>query len=241
MKKPHAFITSICLLGGLSLSAQAISITIGSGGVGGVTTGVTAQGWIRSDIPTNDPGNNFIFVGSLAGGSELRGFTGFDVSAIPDSAVINSVSVTFYQSTTLTGSTGDSIGDSPLNLVTPTGTFSNTDTWNGSNGFYGGAILGAISTDPTLVIAQDPFEFTTNAALVSHVQSALASDDVQFGLIAPDLEATTERLFYSFGPNDGGTVDIAPSITIDYTVVPEPSSTTLLGLGGLALILRRKR
>ena len=38
-----------------------------------------------------------------------------------------------------------------------------------------------------------------------------------------------------------GTDADAPLLTIEGTLVPEPSSACLLGLGGLALLLRRRR
>ena len=59
---------------------------------------------------------------------------------------------------------------------------------------------------------------------------------------------------YQFAGQSGGTQNTAvpgqvsftgaanvQAITFDGTVVPEPSSTALLGLGGLALILRRRK
>ena len=42
-------------------------------------------------------------------------------------------------------------------------------------------------------------------------------------------------------PSPGMTALDAIALTFDITAVPEPSSTALLGLGGLALALRRKR
>jgi len=45
------------------------------------------------------------------------------------------------------------------------------------------------------------------------------------------LTDTTTQVVYPTGGGD----------TIQFTAVPEPSSTALLGLGGLALLMRRRR
>ena len=43
------------------------------------------------------------------------------------------------------------------------------------------------------------------------------------------------------GRSDGASVDFSSYSLSDNTVIPEPSTTALIGLGGLALILRRRK
>ena len=50
-------------------------------------------------------------------------------------------------------------------------------------------------------------------------------------------DVTYDQSLFDGAPGDGFTGEI----TLTLTAIPEPSSTALLGLGGLALILRRKR
>ena len=57
-------------------------------------------------------------------------------------------------------------------------------------------------------------------------------------IVAPTgFTATLDQSMFDGDPGDGFTGEI----TLTIAPVPEPSSTALLGLGGLALILRRRR
>ncbi len=76
-------------------------------------------------------------------------------------------------------------------------------------------------------------------------QSITASSFTLSGVTEGDSANDYVAFKYSYNVNDFG-ADI-PSSTVQYlgnhtlTVVPEPSTTALLGLGGLALILRRRK
>jgi hypothetical protein len=48
-------------------------------------------------------------------------------------------------------------------------------------------------------------------------------------------------ILLSYGYSDADTKVSADNIRLDASAIPEPSTTALLGLGGLALILRRRR
>ncbi|GAA5495097.1 hypothetical protein Rhal01_01269 [Rubritalea halochordaticola] len=66
--------------------------------------------------------------------------------------------------------------------------------------------------------------------IVTTTSYTVTQDDINAGL--------TQVIFkYSHDGNWGETADV----TFDIVSVPEPTSTALLGLGGLALILRRRR
>ena len=233
---------STLALAAMAGTAQAATITIGSNGVAGNTNpDVPVHAWIRSDSGGNNPNDDFMFVGALnAGGNELRGLFAFDLSSpLLDGATINSVTVTVYQSGTATGSTGTS-DNYDLDLTALTGAVTNGATWNSTVGFYDSTLV-SITGDPTTVVENTPFTFNSNTDLVNYVQAALSSDTVQFGLKSDDLEALTERNFFAFGNNElQGTVAV-PSITIDYTPVPEPGSLALLALGGISMLQRRRK
>ena len=55
------------------------------------------------------------------------------------------------------------------------------------------------------------------------------------------LKAGTEYTFTALVSNQSSGFSAFDSLQIEVVVAPEPSSTALLGLGGLALMLRRKR
>ena len=248
MKSQHLFLSKrqaqrvlITLSGIIAVGtvASADTLVIG-GGATRPATGVPVETWIRSDNVTNNPDDNFNFVGSLAGGADLRGLIGFDLSnPLLDGATITSVTITLYQSSS-NNTTGDNgtPGSYDLDLSALIGSVNNTATWNSASGLFG-TTLASITGDPTSVTTNAPFFFDTNPALVNYVQSALTGNAVQFGLKSDALEALAERNFFAFGKpvNESGN---APSMTITYTPVPEPSTA----LGGLLLtagLLRRRR
>jgi len=89
---------------------------------------------------------------------------------------------------------------------------------------------GAINTSYSL-------DASGQAALTTYLQSNWVENDYVFlrirsGVIGPAPEDAS----YFFGGNSSQS-----DAQLTLTAVPEPSSTALLGLGGLALMLRRKR
>jgi len=58
---------------------------------------------------------------------------------------------------------------------------------------------------------------------------------------ADGTESALHLLIATTGANTGRSVPTIGSTTLDFTAVPEPSSAALLGLGGIALILRRRK
>ena len=226
--------TSLLFSAGMALVAAPATfadvITIGSDGVVGPATGITVQTWIRSDNSAGDSDDNFNFVGSLAGGADLRGLVGFDLSdPLLDGATINSVTVSLFQSASTTGGPGTS-ATYDINLTGLTGAVSNAATWDATSGFFD-ATLSTTTGDPTSVTQNTEFAFGSTSDLVNYVQASLGGDEVQFGIQAPGLEALTERSFFAFGEPNAGEGTAFASIEIDFTPVPEPGSLALLGPG----------
>ena len=110
-----------------------------------------------------------------------------------------------------------------------------TGTWTATLLTVGGDVLGStdvsFTTTTSTSNARELF-FNTNTRQHSGIAITTGASHANLG------EELTIRL-------DNGTGDIAymgfDNITLDVAAVPEPSSAALLGLGGLALILRRRK
>ncbi|WP_435895841.1 PEP-CTERM sorting domain-containing protein [Oceaniferula spumae] len=107
----------------------------------------------------------------------------------------------------------------PLGLMYGDGT--------GPSNLLDGSQTVTTGTDQTMVLTVDAagnYSFSLNGATAGT------------GTTAMDLSKSYKFAIYTQG-SDGGSM--ISQVTLD--VVPEPSSTALLGLGGLALIMRRRR
>ena len=77
------------------------------------------------------------------------------------------------------------------------------------------------------------------AATASQNNGAASLTELSYTVTAADITAGRDHvIFYYSHDNDWGETN---DVTFDVTVVPEPSSVALLGLGGLAIILRRRK
>lgn len=108
----------------------------------------------------------------------------------------------------------------------------NLVTIPGANGAFSALFSNQVLSDNTVYT----LSFTTDNGLVTQVDHAA----FRMGLTAANNPlGSTGKLFYNTGnPPFGDNREIAFTVN---TAIPEPSSTALLGLGGLALILRRRK
>ncbi len=120
------------------------------------------------------------------------------------------------------------------------------NTWNDPQGSLG--TDGAGGTDGTLLSTEDTwdanmadgsFAFGSEAAFVSFIQSKYDSDTAAGATLNFLLMMEDDGDFESSIPRTDTINDF--QLNISYAPVPEPSSAALLGLGGLALILRRRK
>jgi hypothetical protein len=197
-----------------------------------------------------------LFAGRNKGGGIRRTLMQFDVvgSAIPAGSVINSVTLTMAQlkaggdvtpadqfelhpvlkpwgegTSTGTGQGGSATpGDATWNFQ-----IFNTTAWTNPGGD-----IGSVSGTVSLGTTNQSYTFSSQAGMVADVQQWLDSPSANFGWM---LRATTEsggNTAREFGSSEFGT---APSLTINYTAVPEPGAlgllATFVGLG----LSKRKR
>lgn len=86
-------------------------------------------------------------------------------------------------------------------------------------------------------------QFQAAGAAVGSSVTLTSNGDFVVALNDPVVIASGQSKSFTFNLNSGSLNSsiMLDDITLNGTVVPEPSSTALLGLGGLALILRRRR
>jgi hypothetical protein len=85
----------------------------------------------------------------------------------------------------------------------------------------GGTVIGSTAT--TVVNNTDMSHFSTPLVVVVGAGHANLGQDIQIRFSATDIQPHFDN------------------VNLDFVAVPEPSTTALLGLGGLALILRRRK
>ena len=82
------------------------------------------------------------------------------------------------------------------------------------------------------------------ASLIGGFQDVAITTSYSTIPISGTVDTASTSVFLAIRNNQGSAVSsqaLIDDVTLDYTPVPEPSSAALLGLGGLALILRRRK
>lgn len=228
----------------LSIAALALS----SPALFAATTNLisSADAGIVSSAPDNNTGGNSFVAAGADGSGPRRGLFWFDVAGvIPAGATINSVTLTLTvpSGNTANPSTfdlfrvladwgeGDNTGSSgslaDTGEVTWNSRHHGQDLWNTPGGDY----VPSVSAS-TLVSGLGTYTWSS-ATLAADVQLWRDAPATNFGwILISQLEGTpqTARRFGSREdpPN-------APVLTIDYTVVPEPSSALLVLVGFVLL------
>lgn len=217
------------------------------------TAGVSLGNPGTGNSTTNLNSNNRIMVGQNGGSGIYQGLLGFDLSALEavvgtnsNSFTINSVTLTLTIQGQSTGALTSTYYANLLGDGTSTYAFSETTaTWANTPLTAGGTIgttLSTLSFNAGTVAVNSQQTWASTSAFTTAVSNALAGDNV----LRIDLTSANEGVasnldlarFYS---DENGTVSFNPSLLINYTVVPEPSSIALMMVGGFALLtLRRK-
>jgi len=246
MKK--TLLTVLVAMLAITASAQADVISFQE-----VTDGYQHHGVrIRSDQPSANGGNDsddIWIVGGLGNGDVLRTPVSFDIAsainaAAPGGATINSVTLTLVRD--LDGSSGSGTYTAELRLLN-TLFDETTATWNSPWTNPGGDFSTLLSTQSADVNAGEDtqFVFSSTPAFVAAAQAAVDNSTPLAFMIKGDdaMEQSSERNLFFFQPDDGGQAGggagTPPILTIDF--VPEPATMSLLAIGGLGALIRRRR
>lgn len=208
---------------------------------------------IRSDQSTGTPTGPTTPVGYTAAGVKLSNLLSFSLSSLPTGATLNSITLT------LTTASADPSTDNSvtLNLYATTKPFvvnqatwnfaSTGNSWTTPGGDYNAStLLSTLTTDPTATTAGTALLFSSSSSFVNAAQSAYDGGTALQFLLTMDpasLTPSARAIFQLATDNYTGTATYLPTLTIDYTVIPEPASLALAGLLflGVAVRIRTKR
>lgn len=198
-----------------------------------------------------------IFVGRTAGvsGTSIRrGLLEFDIAGnLPAGSVINSVTLTLQILGAGPAAGSDILELHPLLADWGEGTSSGTGpgalpttndaTWNfrlfsTASWATPGGDFGPTSGTTTLGAASTA-TLSSQPGMVANVQNWLDTPGANFGWLMRYSNETTPSTARYFGSRESAPAS-RPALAIDYTVVPEPGSLTLLAIGA-ACALRRRR
>lgn len=210
---------------------------------------------IYSESGSNSNGGGGLYAGRTApAGGIRRALVQFDIAgSLPAGAVINSVSVSFMQvkvgaASSATFELHPLTKDWGEGTTTATGTggaAGNGDaTWgSAANGMTlwtnAGGDFAATSGTATFNIPNLRYSFASTSGLVADVQGWLNNPSTNFGWLlrsSDEVNITARELGSRENP-----VNQRPSLTINYSVVPEPASTSLSGAMLLLGCTRRRR
>ena len=220
----------------------------------GLRQGVDGYQHLGTQLTAGNPDHNIGNLATMSVGrhssvslDKLRSVLGWDLSAIPQGAVITGASLTLTPDS-LVGS--PDVGDVELwSLVTDQPMVESQVTWNEIRSDLDWATPGGddnlgmlLATTPWLTSETDldPRVFST-PALVDAVQDALDQGvPLEMLLRSPAAEAISgSSNFIRWHSDDATTSAYRPLLTITY--IPEPSGAMLLALAALAGLMCRRR
>lgn len=219
--------------------------------VGCLVTGATALNAavleIQSDAAVyirasqgNQSGNGSMLIGQTTTTDDfLRSVMSFDLSdPLLAGATINSVTLTFTVSQTDASSSAGAV-DLDLHELTQgfdESTVTWTVPWTTPGGDFSPSVLASLSADPTTVSNNDELSFTS-VALTNNIASNVGdSVDLISKLAVEDDVARKIFFFYRTGSSR------RPTLTVDYTTVPEPSAYAMMaGVVVLGVVACRRK
>lgn len=201
----------------------------------------------------NGAGQHF-FAGTTAFGELRRALIHFDIAAaIPAGATINAATLTLYMSRTAAAAEivslhrtltawGEGASDAPAEEGGGTNAEPGDATW--LHRFYADALwttpggdFEPVASDSAVVIADGFYSWGSTGALIADVQNWLDNPAQNYGwtiLGNEEFDQTAKRFDSREHPEPAR----RPSLTIDFTPIPEPAALMLLSAGILALRTR---
>jgi hypothetical protein len=260
--KRNFLIAIVCLLATFwTLADRAAAATINyqqgvspSGAYSHQATGLFSTGTFASVPGGLFGGSDTVMrvgIATTPGGEILRTVLSYDLTNVPASNVITSVTLTV---SVASGADDDpnlsTIGPIELHAIVPLGnTFVETEVnwfdrkagtpWTTPGGDFSSTVLSTIGPfDPTVVAS---YTFPSTSQFVAAANAALsAGQPLQLIALDPTTEAAlvanpTTEIFARFHSDDSATAGLRPLLTIETQAVPEPSTFALAALGLMSL------
>jgi hypothetical protein len=170
-------------------------------------------------------------VGTVSG-KTTRSLISFNLlDGLQSTDQIGSISLQFT-----TNRVSSTFGTQTVGLYTAAPFTESTATWSDNAGYDSSHVLSSVTIKPK---AGDVVTFGSTSALVSAAQDALEHHNGLFNLILVSPDAEAASTYVGFNQSENLTTSNRPLLSV--SVVPEPASLGLVGLGGLLLRRRRKR
>ena len=207
-----------------------------------------ADTYLRENQATTKFGSDTqMLVGDLGFNSSFHGLARFDLSSIQ---ALGTLGVDYnINSVSLTG-TRTSAGQNSLNIILYEYGFDFVEanaTWNDPDGDGSGATgdtsvggtFGTQLTSQTADTSDVTVTLPDSEAFRAAISGALSEGHINFLLASEDDGSGGSSDFFRFQQNDGSNTSPL-ALSVDYTVIPEPATMSLLGLSGVTILLLRR-
>ncbi|MDB6015893.1 MAG: hypothetical protein JWR19_382 [Pedosphaera sp.] len=245
-----------------SVTLAALALLSGANGTAFAATAnlsAVADTTLLQNNPNNNLGGHTNFAaGTMANGLHSRALLEFNIAgSIPTNAIINSVSLTLNVTAAASQSAtfelhpmlaswleGNKTGQLGAPATTGEATWNNRaapgTAW-GAAGGLAGTDFSATSGGSAFISTGTVLTFGSTSGLVADVQNWLLDPNGDFGWILLGQSESTINTARRFASREDGS-GAGPTLIIDYSPVPEPSTLGLLGLAaGIGCWFRRRR